>query len=77
MAFRQKKITRTDWQTAKLYQKIRKMVLRSMSIQDSLQQEMQKIGEAIYAAQQATQSQSTQTNTKQNNDGVVDAEVVE
>jgi hypothetical protein len=36
IAFKQKKITRTDWQTAKLYQKLRKMVLRSMSIQDSL-----------------------------------------
>ena len=46
------------------------------SISEELQQEMQKIGEAIYASQQAQSTQSASTNTT-NNDGPIDAEVVE
>ncbi len=53
------------------------------SIHESLQQEMMKIGEAIYSQQkqqQAAQNSTTTENTEsnqQNNDGTVDAEVVE
>ena len=46
------------------------------SISEELQQEMQKIGEAIYASQQTQSAQSTSTNTT-NNNGPIDAEVVE
>lgn len=46
------------------------------SISEELQQEMQKIGEAIYASQQTQSAQSTPNNTT-NNDGPIDAEVVE